>query len=246
MNPFLLFTLCLELLLFFAVPEANSQSNLLPQVQFIKISDHVYIHNSSDSIDGFGWVWSNGLILTDNQQAFIFDTPVSEENCRTVIRYIRDSLHSEPVGFLPNHWHSDCMGGIEVLNRENIPSFANRLTIEIARSKKLPVPDSSFTDSLTHYVGNIPFKAAFFGAAHSFDNIVVWIPSEKILFAGCMVKSMQSGNLGFTADGDLKAWPETLKRVLQNFPDARFVIPGHGNYGDTSLIYHTLKLLENK
>jgi metallo-beta-lactamase class B len=84
----------------------------------------------------------------------------------------------------------------------------------------------------------------YFGAAHTTDNIVVWIPTEQILFAGCMAKSLNSQNLGNTADGDLKAYPETLRKVIAKFPDARIVIPGHGQYGGIEVLKHTLQLAE--
>ena len=74
------------------------------------------------------------------------------------------------------------------------------------------------------------------------DNIVVWIPSEQILFPGCMVKEIRSGNLGNTADGDVKAYPDTITKVLKKFPSAKIVIPGHGNYGGAELIKHTLDI----
>jgi glyoxylase-like metal-dependent hydrolase (beta-lactamase superfamily II) len=82
------------------------------------------------------------------------------------------------------------------------------------------------------------------GAAHSPDNIIAWVPSEKILFGGCMVKSNQSTGLGNIADADLKLWPQTIKKIISSYPDAEIVIPGHGNFGDKSLLLHSLKLLK--
>ncbi|HOZ15061.1 MAG TPA: hypothetical protein PK784_09755 [Tenuifilaceae bacterium] len=54
--------------------------------------------------------------------------------------------------------------------------------------------------------------AFYIGLYSSFvDNIVVWIPLEKILFSGCMAKSTNSTNLGNTVDGDLKAYSITIQ-----------------------------------
>jgi metallo-beta-lactamase class B len=55
---------------------------------------------------------------------------------------------------------------------------------------------------------------------------------------------MKSTGLGNVADADVKAWPKTLKRVLDNYPNAKIIIPGHGQFGDLSLIKHTLELLD--
>lgn len=77
------------------------------------------------------------------------------------------------------------------------------------------------------------------------DNIIVWIPSEKVLFPGCLVKGVNAKGLGNTVDGDLKAYPSTIEKVLHKFPDAKIVIPGHGTVGGIELIRHTKELLLN-
>lgn len=84
----------------------------------------------------------------------------------------------------------------------------------------------------------------YLGAGHTIDNIVVWIPEEKILFGGCMLKALRWKGLGFTDDADLNEWPKTLKKLIKEFPESRIVIPGHGDYGDLSLIQHTIGLFE--
>jgi glyoxylase-like metal-dependent hydrolase (beta-lactamase superfamily II) len=59
-----------------------------------------------------------------------------------------------------------------------------------------------------------------------------------------MVKSLQSKNPGFTEYANMKAWPKSVQAVLEKYPDALVVIPGHGRHGDISLLYHTIELLE--
>ena len=145
-----------------------------------------------------------------------------------LLTYIQDSMHIKIVGFITNDWHEDSMGG--------------KMTMKIAKEKGLPVPDLGFTYTLTIKFGTYDLVCAYHGAAHTMDNIVVWIPKEKILFADCMVKSMSSANLGFTGDGDTDEYPLTLKKVRDAYPDSKFVIPGHGRYGGIELIDHTIEL----
>jgi metallo-beta-lactamase class B len=135
------------------------------------------------------------------------------------------------------------MGGLGYLQSQKVESYANQKTIEIARQKNLPVPVHGFKDSLQLYLGDKVINCYFLGAAHSLDNIVVWIPSEKILFPGCMVKSLNSGNLGNTVDGDLNAYPGTIDKLIKKFRTAKVVIPGHGQVGGSDLILHTRDLL---
>lgn len=207
-----------------------------------QITEHTFIHVSNSYITGFGRVSSNGMIYTKQGEALLFDTPADDSLTEVLYTYLTDSLKLRIVGFVPNHWHTDCMGGLRFLQTRGIASYANQLTIDIAQKHNLPLPDHGFTDSLELHLGSDLIYCYYLGAAHTLDNIVVWVPAEKVLFAGCMAKSLSSANLGNTADGDVLSYPETIEKVLHKFSSARFVIPGHGTYGTVALLEHTLKL----
>lgn len=211
-------------------------------IELIKLSEHTYIHVSYATLPGFGRFSSNGLILVSGREAFLFDTPVTDSLTMGLVSWLKDVMKLKVIGFVPNHWHNDCMGGLRFLHDQKIETYANQTTIDIARSKNLPVPAHGFKDSLLLQLGEQQIKCYYLGAAHSLDNIVVWIPSEQILFAGCMVKSLNSKDLGNTADGDLNAYPETVNKVFTKFRGAKIVIPGHGQFGGMELISHTREL----
>lgn len=211
-------------------------------IYLVRVSENAYVHVSYDDMAGFGRVGSNGLLFIQNGEAFLFDSPVTEATTRKLVDFLSDSMKLTIKGFIPNHWHDDCMGGLAYLHSLGIPSYANQMTIDIARSRNLPVPQHGFTDSLQLKLGDRDIFCYYFGAAHSLDNIVVWIPSEKVLFPGCMIKAMKSVNLGNTADGDTTAYPVTIAKVKVRFSHAVVVIPGHGDFGGTELIDHTIKL----
>jgi metallo-beta-lactamase class B len=211
-------------------------------IELIKISDIAYVHVSYTSSPKFGRFPSNGFLLVNNGNAFLFDTPMTDSLTLALLLYLQDSLKLKIKGFVTNDWHEDSMGGLKLIDSLGIPSYSNELTRQIAQSKKLPIPKYGFNDSLSLVLGDKTIKCAFYGAAHTLDNIVVWIPSEKILFADCMVKELKAKNLGFTGDGDLELYPKTLEMVKAKYPDAAIVIPGHGNIGGVELIDHTLDL----
>jgi len=239
------FALSLVLIAVTVGAQINNTVRVSDDIELIRLSGNSYVHISHSEIPGFGRVASNGLIFINKGKAFLFDTPANDAITETLVLYIENKLKANVVGFVPNHWHSDCMGGLAYLQKRKIKSYANILTIEQAKIHSLPVPDQAFSDSLHLWLGKKEILLYYPGPAHSTDNIAVWIPSEKILFAGCMVKSMDSGNLGNTADGDLQEYPETIKRLKARFPAAEIVIPGHGSYGGPDLITHTLELTGN-
>jgi metallo-beta-lactamase class B len=212
-------------------------------LELIKLSENAYVHVSYSLIGKFGRVSSNGLILTSDNIAFLFDTPSTDSLTAVLLTYLKDHLGLKVAGFIPNHWHEDCMGGLSYLQSQLIDTYSNQKTIDIARSKGLPVPSHGFKDSLRLELGRKEIYCYFLGAAHSLDNIVVWIPSEKILFPGCMCKSLNSSNLGNVVDGDMSEYPRTIDKVINKFKYAEIVIPGHGQIGGLNLLTHTRDLL---
>ena len=66
---------------------------------------------------------------------------------------------------------------------------------------------------------------------------------KKILFGGCMVKSLDGGR-GYLGDANLKQWSATISKVKKAFPGAKIVIPGHGDQGGIALLDYTIKMFE--
>jgi metallo-beta-lactamase class B len=220
--------------------------SISPDLELIRISPNAYIHISYINLQGYGRVSANGLIITDRQKAFLFDTPWNDSLTRALLTFMERDMGLKIMGFIPNHWHDDCMGGLDYLKSRKIKSYSNNLTREIAIEKGLPVPDQGFSDSLTLKLGKREIICYSPGAAHSMDNIVVWIPSERILFPGCICKSVDSRSLGNTVDGDLEEYPKTIDWIICRFRDAETVIPGHGSHGGKELLTHTLSLALNQ
>ena len=136
------------------------------------------------------------------------------------------------------------MGGMAYLIDKGVQTYANLMTINIAREKVLPVPANGFKTRKVLKLNNTKIICYYPGAAHSMDNIVVWIPSEKILFAGCMAKAMDWSILGNTTDGIKEEYANTIRKVMRKFPKAEIVIPGHGDIGSFEVLEHTLQLTE--
>lgn len=215
-------------------------------IELIKLSEKAYVHVSVTEIGSFGLVSSNGLFIVQDGEAYLFDTPVTPEQTQTLTEWIQDSLNAKVTAFIPNHWHEDCMGGIDYLHSTGVKSYANQMTIDIAKEKGLTPPNYGFTDSLSLKMKGMDVHCYYLGAGHAMDNIVVWIPSEKILFPGCMSKDINSNWLGNVVDGDVNEWPITVNKIIEKFLEAEIVIPGHGQTGGLELLKHTVELLNKK
>lgn len=238
----------ISLLLFLSLTVSAKQKpeNILvsDKIKLTKLSENVYLHVSYLQTENYGKVGANGLLLVKNGEALVIDTPWNDSQAEELFNWVKDSLHATISTVIPSHSHEDSMGGLAYFQSKNVKSYAGQKTIDIAKEKNLPVPKCGFTDSLVFKFQNILVECYYPGKGHSPDNIVVWLPTEGILFGGDVVKDTNSQNLGSLTDADTGAWPITLKRVSERFPNAKIIVPGHGSIGRIELIEHTEKLLE--
>lgn len=185
------------------------------------------------------------MIVTDKNEAVVFDTPSDNKTSEELIRFIQDKLHAKIVAIIPTHFHADCLGGLSAFHQHNIPSYSYIKTIELAKKNGFEVPQNSFDKMLELNVGNKKVFAEFAGEGHTKDNVIGYFPSENILFGGCLIKEVGAGK-GNLEDANVNDWSATVKKIKQEYPNAKVVIPGHGKYGGTELLDYTIKLFHAK
>ena len=220
-------------------PEAVAVSQ---DVVLNEIADGVWVHTTYFDVPGYGRCPANGLVVIDEGEALLIDLPWTDELTAVLCEWIASSKGATVRTVLPTHFHEDCMGGLGEAHRRGAESHALDKTVEIARQRGLPIPQKTYTGQFAVRCGDTEVRLRYFGAGHTTDNVVAWLPRKRVLFGGCLVKSLNSRSLGNTKDGDLEAYPETLRKVRAAYPQARVVVPGHGRWGGTELIDHTLSL----
>ncbi|MCK9280800.1 MAG: subclass B1 metallo-beta-lactamase [Melioribacteraceae bacterium] len=199
-----------------------------------KISNNCYVHTQNNN---------NGLIYINNGQAIIVSTPDSDIETQNLIDWVRNERHSKIVGYIIDRWHPDAMGGLDIVQKNDIKTYSYELTRQIAREKGLPIPEIGFNSQKVINVGDKKVICNFLGEAHTTDGIVVWIPSEEVLFGGNEIRE-HNGWVGNISDANLDKWSETAKRIKKEYGAAKIVIPGHGNYGGPELIDYTINLYD--
>ncbi|MBI3873831.1 MAG: MBL fold metallo-hydrolase [Arcobacter sp.] len=93
---------------------------------------------------------------------------------------------------------------------------------------KIVMPDILFKDNYVMDLGNRIVEAKYFGYAHEKDDIVLWLPKEKITFAGDM--AFYQRMLPIFEITETKKWLEAWEKFEQL--GAKIVIPGHGDVTD--------------
>lgn len=223
-------------------PEEVYQSETL---LITRISQNAYIHTSYLQTNDFGNVPCNGLLISGGKEAFIFDTPTDNTSSAELISWIHSNLGLEIIGVLPTHFHNDCLGGFEVFEDHGIPSYASEHTIRLAEENDYVVPQHGFLDVMELQVGDQWFTAKYFGEGHTRDNVVVYFPSEKILFGGCLIKEL-GAQKGFLGDANVNDWSMTVENVKIYFSEAMIIVPGHGAFGGRDLLDYTIDLFKKR
>jgi metallo-beta-lactamase class B len=207
-----------------------------------KLSAHIYQHISFLNTESFGRVECNGMIVVNGHEAIIFDTPTNDTSSAELINYLVKTSYTI-TAIIPTHFHDDCVGGLEKFNEYNIPCYASNQTMALLKNKgKLfSNPIHGFNKKLTLKVGDKKVYIKYFGEGHTKDNVVGYFPEDKAVFGGCLIKEVDAGK-GYLGDANVAAWPATVTKVKKAYPNAKIVIPGHGETGGTELFDYTIKL----
>jgi len=208
-----------------------------------QITANTFQHTSFKKTNDFGNVPCNGLVITSQNEAIVFDTPTNDLASKELIKWIEEALDMRVNAVVPTHFHDDSLGGLKAFEEKNIASYAYTKTIELAQKNNYTVPKNSFNDSVVLKVGKEKTIVKFFGEGHTIDNVVGFFPSEGVLFGGCLLKELDASK-GYLGDANVKDWSSTVEKIKKAYPKIKVVVPGHGEHGDHSLLDYTIQLFK--
>ncbi|MBD1394414.1 subclass B1 metallo-beta-lactamase [Mucilaginibacter glaciei] len=189
---------------------------------------------------------ANSLFAVTPKGIVLVNTPWGDEQTQQLVDSVKQRFNKKIIFCVATHFHDDCVGGFNVLKKLGAKTYASRQTYLLAKKEHNELPQFTFANDTTFTIAGTTLKTFFPGEGHTSDNIVVWLPQGKILFGGCLVKSIDASTKGFTGDANLKQWPQTIKNVADKYPQAAFIIPGHqGWQGGKKQLGHTLNILNN-
>lgn len=212
-------------------------------VELVKVKDHIWVHTTYADFNG-NRTPSNGLVIDTSAGLVLVDTPWNNDQTKELIKLVKSKLNRDFSLAIITHAHEDRIGGIDVLLENKIDVRSTSLTAQTAEKNGYKKPLPSLDSDPSIKVGDVRIEVFYPGEGHSADNIVVWVPQYKVLFGGCLVKALDSRGLGSITDANIEQWPVSVKKVLEKYPDAELVIPGHGKWGSIELVKHTLELLK--
>ena len=82
----------------------------------IQLSEKTYEHITYLQTNDFGKVACNGLVVADNGEALIVDTPAEASEASELMEWIQNDLKSKVIGVVPTHFHVDCLGSLDIFH----------------------------------------------------------------------------------------------------------------------------------
>jgi metallo-beta-lactamase class B len=226
-----------------ALADAQDQG-LADDLVVRQLNPGVWLHVTFRPEGQGGRVAANGLLVTTGEVALLIDTGWTVDQTRRILEWSERTLGQPVEHVIITHAHPDRMGGLDALRDRPIIVHGHALTSAKLTQNGLRELDWTFEFEERLDIGGEQVHLLYPGPGHSRDNIVVWLPRRRTLFAGCLVLDASARDLGPSAAPELRAWPLALRRIIERYRDVAILVPGHGRPGGVELLSHTMEILE--
>lgn len=217
-----------------------------PVVSLQPIIEGVWRHISWQTFDDGSRYFSNGLIVQDGDTLTLIDSAWGDTNTELLLDEIEAQIGLPIVRAVATHAHPDRAAGADILKVRGIEFYALAETRRLAVERGMIAPeltlDMPFEAGATLALG--PLEVMYPGAGHATDNLLVWLPKQKLLFGGCAVRPGDAKGLGYYEHGDPTTWGAAMTLAKARYGGAKIVVPGHGDVGGITLLDHTAALVK--
>jgi glyoxylase-like metal-dependent hydrolase (beta-lactamase superfamily II) len=232
-------------------PEVRADGTI--QVKAIQVAPNTYFVQGvpeMGSKQNQNFISNAGFVVTP-KGVVVIDALGSPVLAQKLIQEIRKVTKQKIVAVVLTHYHADHVYGLQEFKRLGATIYAQRdglnyLASETAKQRLIAsridfapwvnentrlVPADVWIDqSKTITVGGVEFRISRVGPAHAPEDLIVFIPSEKVLFAGDLVFR---GRIPFVGNADSRGWMSALDEIQKQNP--KIVVPGHGSYSTNPL-----------
>ncbi|MGR3322400.1 MAG: MBL fold metallo-hydrolase [Pseudooceanicola sp.] len=187
---------------------------------------------------------NTGVIIGD-ESVMIVEAQATPRLARMVIEKVRE-VTDKPISHLVmTHYHAVRVLGasaydareiimsdvaaamVEERGQEDWDSEFGRFPRLFQGHEEIPCltrPTTTFSESMTVYLGKRRVDIMKLGRAHTAGDAVIWVPDQEVMFTGDIVEYHSACYCG---DGHFGDWPETLDNVAAFAP--RAIAPGRGD-----------------
>jgi len=187
---------------------------------------------------------SNAAFVVTPAGVVVIDALGSPALAERLMAEIRKVTPRPITHVIVTHYHADHIYGLQAFKargariiahgaaREYMNSETARLRLEASRVELAPwvnddthlvEADEWLAGDKTLTIGGVEFQIKIVGPSHTPEDLVVYLPGEKVLFAGDLVFRSR---IPYVGKADSRHWILALERLLAF--DAGVIVPGHG------------------
>ncbi len=189
------------------------------------------------------FVSNAGFVITSDG-VVVIDALGSPQLAQRLLGEIKKHTDKPVTHVILTHYHADHIYGLQTFKaagarilahqaaREYLNSDTARLRLEASRSELAPwidkdtrlVPADEWIDGERELViGGVRFQIKPVGPSHTPEDLVIYLPQEKVLYAGDLVFR---NRIPFVGQADSRQWIKALGALMVF--DAVAIVPGHG------------------
>jgi glyoxylase-like metal-dependent hydrolase (beta-lactamase superfamily II) len=175
----------------------------------------------------------NSGVIATSEGVVVFDALDSEAVARAERAAIADTIR-QPVRFLVSSpYHNPySKGNIAYADVWKIGHelYRTDLVRQLERDKASPeeqkarLPDQTFSDRVTLYLGGKEIRVLHLGRAHTRGDSILYVPQDRIVY---LSEVFSAGQFLFMNDGYGLDWLKTVEAALSL--DADIFVPGHSS-----------------
>jgi cyclase len=185
-----------------------------------------------------GWMVNNCGVVTDpSGDAVIVDTTSTEKRTRAFLAEVAGVSTRDPRIAVNTHSHPDHTYGNGFLP-ETTTIIGHHLCREgvlragLAATQELPAdygdlvvrpPDVTIDSDIALHLEGFPVELKVMGPAHSTNDVGVWLPEQRVMFAGDLAFS---GGHPIFLEGSMLGFLAATRRMRELAPEV--LLPGHG------------------
>ena len=222
----------------------------LPPMQLQQVSASVWFVQGQSALGSSAnqnFISNAGVIVTQTGVVLV-DALGSPALATRLVAEIKKITPLPITHVLVTHYHADHIYGLQVFQALGARILAHRaaqiyLNSETARSRlaysrsemapwiddktRLVHADEWLDGDRDLLLGGTRIQVRALGPAHTPEDLVVYLPQDKVLFAGDLVFR---GRIPFVGQADSRRWITALETLLAF--DSRAIVPGHGPLSD--------------
>lgn len=218
--------------------------------EMVELADGVFAYLQEHA----GWCVNNSGAVVGASGTLVIDTCATQARTEAQLAAVRARAPLAIEYLINTHFHGDHVFGNcffpadtrVVAHRETVQEMAHSglaltgLWPDISWGEiAVRLPQVTYDDRLAMDDGRRNIELIHVGPAHTRGDTVVWLPEERVLFAGDVV---MSGATPFLLMGSL-AGMHAAVGLLQDLRP-RVVVPGHGPVGGPGLLDATARYLD--